>query len=45
MNLNISLWGWLTFVAYFIITGFFMRFLSAKYPDTALGKAIMVVNG
>jgi hypothetical protein len=44
-NLNVSFWGWLTFVAYFLITGFFLRFLSSKYPDSPLSKAIMFING
>lgn len=44
MNLNVSVWGFLTWLSYYIIAAFFLRFLSAKYPDTALGKAVMFIN-
>jgi hypothetical protein len=45
MNLNVSLWGFLTWLAYYIIAGFFLRFLSAKFPDSPIGKAVLFING
>lgn len=45
MNLNVSLWGALTWLCYYIIVGFFLRYLSAKFPDGPIGKAIMFING
>ncbi len=43
-NLNISLWGFLTFVCYALIFGFFSRFLASQYPDSAVSKALLFMN-
>lgn len=45
MNLNISLWGALTWLCYYVIINFLLRFLSAKLTDTSVGKALMFVTG
>lgn len=44
MNLNISLWGALTWLCYYVIVAFFLRFMSAKFPDNPVSKAIMFIN-
>lgn len=43
MNLNIGLFGFLTFVAYMLIFGFTARSIIAKYPDATLSKAIAYI--
>ena len=35
--------SWIHFLANLLITGFLLRILQAKYPDTALGRALMFV--
>lgn len=45
VNLNISLWGALTWLCYFVIVTFFLRFVSAKWPDSPVSKSIMFLNG
>jgi len=44
MPLNISVIGFLTFAAYYIIFGFMWRFLSTKLHDTPLGKAMLFID-
>lgn len=45
MNLNISLWGAVTWFCYFVIVTFFLRFAASKWPDSPVSKAIMFLNG
>lgn len=40
MNLNIGVLGFLTFTAYLLICGFFLRSFAARYPDNAFSKAL-----
>jgi hypothetical protein len=43
-NLNISLWGFLTFVCYALIFGFFARFIASQWPDGPVSKALLFIN-
>lgn len=44
MDLNVSVWGFLTWLAYYVIASFFMRFVSSKYPDSTIGKAVAYLS-
>lgn len=43
MNLSVSLWGFLTFVCYLLIAGFFVRMVAAKNSDNNIGKALAYI--
>jgi len=43
MNLHVSVLGFMTTACYIIIFGFLWRWLSTKYSDTPLGKAMGVI--
>lgn len=42
--LNISVVGFFTFACYYIIFGFFWRYLSHRLVDTPLGKAMLYID-
>ena len=44
MDLNISLWGALTWLCYAIIVGFFLRTIASVWPDNPLSKALLFIN-
>ncbi len=43
MNLSVSVWGFLTFVCYLIIAGFFLRMVAVKNSDNNIGKALAFI--
>lgn len=43
MNLSVSVWGFLTFVCYLIIAGFFLRMVAIKNADNSVGKALAFI--
>ncbi len=44
MNLNVSFWGFLTFVCYALIWGFLSHYWVATHPDSTISKALAFVN-
>lgn len=44
MDLNISVWGFLTWLAYYVIASFFLRYFAAKFPDNPVGKAVSFLS-
>lgn len=43
MELNVSLWGFLTFVCYLVIAGFFLRLIAIKNADNSVGEALAFI--
>lgn len=40
MRIDFSVIGFVEFLAYLAIAGFFLRFIAARYHDRAIGKAV-----
>lgn len=43
-DLNISLWGFLTFLCYMLIAGFLTRTVASMWPESALSKALLYIQ-
>jgi hypothetical protein len=43
-DLNISLWGGLTWLCYALIVGFLLRSISSIWPDNPVSKALLFIN-
>ena len=44
MKLNFSALAFLEFLCYYIIAGFFLHYISARYNDKPFGKALAFVS-